>query len=193
MCGLTALIFNELSKKTFIKDLNSFENLTKLASERGRDTSGVYLVLRSVKDDDIFSFTIKADGTANYIFHSFQYLEIKKQIAEGLLVLLLAVSHTRMATVGNTEDTNQNQPLISETSKLFFNGIVVNDLLNDSSLYLSDNINDGWRYINFAFEHIDEKFGIANLIRFNENKGILEVFTNNGDLFKVNFGEKTFI
>lgn len=193
MCGLTALVLNDLTNSKSLNDLILFEKLTKLSSERGRDTSGVYLVLKSSIDNDVFSFAFKANGTSNYIFNSFHYLEIKKQIAERLLILLLAVSHTRMATVGDTEDPSQNQPLVSEISKLFFNGIVINDLSNNSSLYLPENINDGWRYINFSFEHINENFGIANLLRFNERKGILEIFTNNGDLFKVDFGGKTFI
>jgi len=182
MCGLTGYIRTK-DKGNSKKSLSIFKRLSVIAGERGQDTAGVFLLLKRVKDGEMLVLTFKTDGSIKSIFECDEFLDVERGIRRNIFVLDLALSHTRMATVGDTSDSVENQPLISKNNEyIFFNGIVTpKDHL--ANLYLTDEKNDGWIFKDIDSINLGSGVGVVNLFRFNANLGKLEVYTNNGDLF----------
>jgi len=184
MCGLSGVIFAAGVDPT--RALNKFESLSHLASQRGKDTSGCFFLYQDRDTNEIFGEVIKYDGPLSGLFCSPPYLRLRKILQLKNIRLKCVVSHTRMATVGSTEQTTENQPLVLDREVLFFNGILIDKTLDRSSLYKDDTKNDGWRlFSTFDLNSFTES-GIINIVRFRGSDGYLDCYTNNGDLFYTN-------
>lgn len=190
MCGLTGYVLraNTQTRIQAKRAIRRFQSLTLLARERGRDTGGVYILIRRRSDGEIIATRFKTDGDVSTIFQSIEYRNLRRVVQKGKYEVLLALSHTRMATACSTADPVQNQPLIGNNGMvIFFNGIVT-DRSASTNLYQFSPQNDGWFLLDTSLAARSKELGMCNVIRFNEHAGTLEFFSNTGDLFSLKHG-----
>ena len=178
MCGL---IF--IGPKKSLSDGNhlnygDFRSSFIKSTRRGQDSSGLCIsIVDGKKHRKITVF--KINSSSKELLSSYEFRKFIKQYPFESWEF--AIGHTRMNTDGNSYDINNNQPLIQNKDLLVFNGIIVNakDFLE------LQNLNDGFSLfkVSASEKYLSDYEGIINLIKFNEAKETIEIYSRNDNLF----------
>jgi len=204
MCGIVGIEFSDNVTKN-----NIFVWIKKtltVSSRRGKDSSGISFITETSNNfHEVTSFK-----SENSIFELLKHEKIKNFINNNHNTkkkINYVIAHTRMATNGNSTNSN-NQPIINEKNKnLFvFNGIITNsenlikkykikkNTLNDGlALSILDKDNKRKKYIKGAYSLI--KISFKKFLTFScmTNNGSLYISNNpNKDLKKIILSESSF-
>lgn len=114
MCGIFGLIDadNNIEGKKRV-----FDSLIKSACRRGKDSTGVWLVNEHLEHSCVLPVNSKVFVRAD---------EFKENILPFISKSEVILGHCRLATNGEADDSDNNQPLVKDSLVLAHNGIIVN-------------------------------------------------------------------
>ena len=197
MCGILGIFVNKKFEK---KDFDKFEYLLKLSETRGKEASGLCVLSGQNLSD---AHLIKSNlAPSDFIKHK-DYKRIKNEFSYKSTNQVAMIGHSRMATDGNENNSQNNQPVDTDNLIGIHNGIICNfkNMITDYGLsnkieldseaffesinnLLSQKKNDvsNANIINSSTKLFKEIEGVANIAVLNKNKHELFIGTNNGSL-----------
>jgi len=117
MCGIIGIVKKEDSIIPNSKVKNIVDNLLKLSESRGKDSSGIAVII----DDEIK--VLKDSIPAHKLIKTGLY----KGILNNLKDKVTLIGHARMETDGSSSLSYNNQPVIKDGCITVHNGIIVNN------------------------------------------------------------------
>ena len=122
MCGIFGVIATGKSEIK-LKNLTSGIMTAMYESERrGKDSSGIL----SITNRDVI--VAKSPGRAKFLLKSDLFKQVVQSAEESFKrsESFVVFGHTRMATHGSAESSDDNQPVIKDQQIILHNGIIIN-------------------------------------------------------------------
>lgn len=193
MCGIFGLILSGKSKVDKKKLKPALDYLFKLSESRGKEASGIALLLNDSID------VYKSSKPASVLIKTDDYKNLFEKIKNGSIISRLAViGHARLVTNGNMSFNQNNQPVVKDNSIVVHNGIITNDkelwekyslerkydvdteiILSLINYFHSKNI-DLSNAVSNTYKNIEGSASIGALFKNSEN---LVLATNTGSLY----------
>ena len=181
MCGIFGKVTRDKAKYSFVR--SEIENLFKLSTLRGKDSSGI--CIRDNNKGSIFKLPISAEKLIkHYNFNQFCNKALEESKNQEFISFM---GQCRLMTNGSSIIEDYNLPTKFGEIIAVHNGIITNSILENDSAFLFNKLNTLFSkensIANSAIKMLKDLNGSLNIAcQFEKNNKLL-LATNNGSLY----------